>query len=79
MLQALSLFFSGTKLAADHFFDESKPIRTAVTFGEITDADLARLQKSIGRDAGTSEWPPRLVRVYDIAGGVRCSTTHSGQ
>ncbi len=31
-LQALSLFFSGSKLAASHFFDESQPIRIAVTF-----------------------------------------------
>jgi len=30
-LQALSLFFSGTKLAPTHFFDESQPIRIAVT------------------------------------------------
>lgn len=42
-LQALSLFFSGSKLAATHFFDESKPIRIAVTFEEIGDPDLARL------------------------------------
>ncbi len=42
-LQALSLFFSGTKLAASHFFDESKPIRIAVTIEGIDDADLARL------------------------------------
>lgn len=42
-LQALSLFFSGSKLAASHFFDESKPIRIAVTLDGIGDADLARL------------------------------------
>jgi hypothetical protein len=42
-LQALSLFFSGTKLAASHFFDESKPIRIVVTFEGIGEADLARL------------------------------------
>lgn len=42
-LQALSLFFSGSKLSAAHFFDESKPIRIAVTINDITDADLARL------------------------------------
>ncbi len=42
-LQALSLFFSGTKLAANHFFDESKPIRIAVTFDDVGDTDLARL------------------------------------
>lgn len=42
-LQALALFFSGSKLAASHFFDESKPIRIAVTFEGIGDANLARL------------------------------------
>lgn len=42
-LQALSLFFSGSKLATSHFFDESKPIRIAVTFEGIGDADLVRL------------------------------------
>lgn len=42
-LQTLSLFFSGTKLGASHYFDESKPIRIAVTFEDIGDADLARL------------------------------------
>lgn len=69
-LQALSLFFSGTKLAASHFFDESIPIRIAVTFEDIGDADLARL---------AAEHRPRvagivknrrlvLVRAYDTAG-----------
>lgn len=42
-LQALSLFFSGSKLAPSHFFDESKQIRIAVTFEDIGEADLARL------------------------------------
>lgn len=42
-LQALSLFFSGSKLAPSNFFDESKPIRIAVTFDEIGDIDLLRL------------------------------------
>ena len=42
-LQALSLFFSGSKLAPSHFFDETKPIRIVVTFEDITEADLARL------------------------------------
>jgi putative ATP-dependent endonuclease of OLD family len=70
VLQALSLFFSGTKLAADHFFDESKPIRTAVTFEEITDADLARLaEEHRARVAGIiKNGRLVLVRVYDIAG-----------
>lgn len=42
-LQALSLFFSGKTLASGHYFDESKPIRIAVTFEGISDSDLARL------------------------------------
>lgn len=42
-LQALSLFFSGSKLNTSHFFDEAKPIRIAVTFEDINEADLARL------------------------------------
>jgi len=42
-LQALSLFFSGSKLASGHFFDEAKPIRIAVAFEDIGEADLVRL------------------------------------
>jgi energy-coupling factor transporter ATP-binding protein EcfA2 len=42
-LQALSLFFSGSKIISTHFFDESKPIRIAVTIEDIDEADLARL------------------------------------
>lgn len=44
-LQALSLFFSGSKLATSHFFDEARPIRISVTFEDIGDGDLARLAK----------------------------------
>jgi len=43
VLQALSLFFSGSKLGQSHFFDENAPIRIEVAFEAITDADLARL------------------------------------
>ena len=42
-LQAISLFFSGSKISSSNFFDEEKPIRIAVTFEDITEADLARL------------------------------------
>jgi len=42
-LQALALFFSGSKLSPIHFFDESKSIRIAITFEDISEADLARL------------------------------------
>jgi len=43
VLQALALFFSGTRLNASHFFNESKPIQIVVNFEGIEDADLARL------------------------------------
>jgi len=48
-LQALSLFFSGSKLTASYFFDASKPIRIAVTFEDIGEADLARLAEHTAR------------------------------
>jgi len=69
-LQVLSLFFSGTKLVASHFFDESKPIRIAVTFEDITDADLARLaDEHRTRVAGiVKNGRLVLVRAYDTAG-----------
>lgn len=69
-LQALSLFFSGTKLAATHFFDESKPIRIAVTFEDITNADLARLaDEHRTRVAGiVKNGRLVLVRTYDTTG-----------
>lgn len=69
-LQALSLFFSGTKLDASHFFDETKPIRIAVTFDEIGDADLARLaDEHRTRVAGiVKNGRLVLVRTYDTTG-----------
>ena len=42
-LQALSLFFSGSKLSSANYFDESQPIRIQIVFEDIGDADLARL------------------------------------
>lgn len=69
-LQALTLFFSGTKLAANNFFDESKPIRIAVTIEEIADADLARLagehRTRVARIVRNGCLV--LVRAYDTAG-----------
>lgn len=43
ILQAISLFFSGSKLSAGHYFDESQPIRIELVFEDIGNADLARL------------------------------------
>ncbi|GBE29127.1 hypothetical protein BMS3Bbin04_00137 [bacterium BMS3Bbin04] len=69
-LQAMSLFFSGTKLVGSHFFDESQPIRIAITFDNITDADLARLAEEhrarVARIVKDSRLT--LVRVYDTNG-----------
>lgn len=62
-LQALSLFFSGTKLAASHFFDEFKPIRIAVTFENITDGDLCRLAEEHRRRVAGIVKNGRLVLV----------------
>jgi hypothetical protein len=66
VLQALSLFFSGSTLPKTHWFDADKPIRIEVLFGDITDADINRLAeehrtkiKAIVRDGALT-----LVRVY---------------
>ena len=69
-LEALALFFSGTKLAASAFFDESRPIRIAVTFEGIGEANLARLaDEHRTRVAGIVEDGRLvLVRTYDTAG-----------
>lgn len=42
-LQALSLFFSGSRLSASHYFDESRPVRVEIVLDDIGDADLALL------------------------------------
>ncbi|MDF1526483.1 MAG: AAA family ATPase [bacterium] len=42
-LQALSLFFSGSKLSTTNYFDEAQPIRIEIVFEDIGNADLARL------------------------------------
>lgn len=65
-MQALSLFFSGSKLAASHFFDESEPIRIAVSFTEISESDLARLaDEHRERVAGiVKQGRLTLVRLY---------------
>lgn len=69
-LQALTLFFSGSKLAPTYFYDESKPIRIAVTFDDIGEADLARLaDEHRTRVAGiVRKGRLVLVRCYDTNG-----------
>jgi len=43
VLQALSLFFSGSSLPRTHYFDAEKPIRVEVLCNDITDGDINRL------------------------------------
>jgi len=69
-LQALSLFFSGSKLSAKDFFDESRPIRIEIVFENIEDADLARLvEEHRTRVSGIiKDGRLVLVRSYGIEG-----------
>jgi putative ATP-dependent endonuclease of the OLD family len=70
VLQALSLFFSGTALAKANYFDEANDIRIELSLSEIEDADLNRLapehrekiQGIIGNGCLT------LVRIYGADG-----------
>jgi AAA ATPase domain/Overcoming lysogenization defect protein-like, TOPRIM domain len=43
VLQAVSLFFSGSTLPKTHYFDADSPIRIEVSFSEIADTDIDRL------------------------------------
>ncbi len=70
ILQALSLFFTGTTLPKTHWFEDGKPIRIEIAFSEITDADINRLA-----DEHRTKIKPivkagalRLVRVYGVDG-----------
>lgn len=69
-LQAMSLFFSGSKLNASHFFDESSPIRIAATFEDIGEADLARLAEEHRTRVADIVKDGRLVlvRIYGTDG-----------
>ncbi len=70
ILQALSLFFSGSKLMPSHFYDISRPIRIAVTFEGIENTDLARLvEEHRTRLAGIiRNGQLVLVRTYETDG-----------
>ena len=69
-LQALSLFFSGSKLSSTNYFDESQPIRIEIVFEDIGDADLARLvEKHRTRVSGMlKDGRLVLVRFYGTDG-----------
>lgn len=69
-LQALSLFFSGSKLASHNYFDTSQDVRIAVTFEDITPADILRLAEE-HRDrvaAIIKNGRLTLVRQFDSTG-----------
>jgi predicted ATP-dependent endonuclease of OLD family len=42
-LQALTLFFSGTKLNSSYFYNEDEPIRIEIVFEDINESDLIKL------------------------------------
>lgn len=70
VLQALSLFFSGSKLGPSNYFDPSLPIRIAIKFEDIQENDLMRLA-SEHRDRVRSILDDNtitLVRKYDLDG-----------
>lgn len=69
-LQALSLFFSGSKLSSKDYFDESRPIRIEVVFENIEANDLARLvEEHRTRVSGIiKDGCLTLVRSYGIEG-----------
>src|SRR4030043_1701613 len=43
VLQAFSLFFSGSVLPKTHYFDSSRGVRIELSLSEISDADVDRL------------------------------------
>lgn len=69
-LQALSLLVSGSRVPPSHFFDESKPIRIALTIEGIGDGDLARLVEEHRSRVAEIVTNGRLVlvRVYGTDG-----------
>src|SRR6476620_1741631 len=71
IMQALSLFKSGTKLQATDFFDQERPIRIAVNLSDITEQDLRRIESDEhrGRIANVCrDGNLELVRRYEGPG-----------
>jgi len=69
-LQALSLFFSGSKVSSANYFDPGKPLRIAVTFSDIGDGDLGRLADEHRTRVAEilKNGSLTLVRLYDTGG-----------
>lgn len=73
VLQAVSLFFSGTRLNSKDYFDPADPIRIEITFEDISDVDLGRLAPE-HRDKIENivdEGVLKLVRSYDKIGSSK--------
>lgn len=70
ILQALSLFFSGSKLSSMNFFDASQPIRIEIVFEDVGEADLARLvdDHRVRVSGIINDGRLALVRLYDTEG-----------
>ena len=73
ILQAISLFFSGTKLGSRDFFDCSQPIRIEIRFEDISSADLSRLadEHRTKIESIVTGGKLSLVRRYDTSGGSK--------
>jgi putative ATP-dependent endonuclease of OLD family len=70
ILQAISLFFSGSSLSVSHYFDESKEIRIELSFSDISAEDLSRLveEHRTKIEPIVKEGKLVLVRVYNTDG-----------
>ena len=73
VLQAVALFFSGTRLTKNDFFDESNPIRIAISFCGISQDDLGRLASEHREkiEKVVTEGNLTLVRYYGTDGKSR--------
>lgn len=71
LLLATRLFFSGTTITANDFFDPSQVVRLSASFTGITEADLARISDEEHRSRAASlvrAGSLRLVRQYGLDG-----------
>jgi len=76
-LQAMSLFFSGSKLSPSHYFDEGKPIRIQIVFEDIAEPDLGRLVEEHRSRVSDIIKNGRLVLVRSYAPDGRSTLLYS--
>lgn len=68
VLQCISLVRSGTKLLPSDFYDPTLPVRIALTFKDVTEADLAQVgdeQQRLRFESVIREGELILVRTYE--------------